>query len=50
MNLIPETVSLYLALSRTDIIVYDISTSQLNNLKSKLITYNKDLPIIKEPR
>lgn len=50
MNLIPEAASLYLALLRTDIIVYSIPTTQLNNLKFELIIYNMDLAIIRESR
>lgn len=50
INLISGADFLYLVILRTDIIVYSISTSPLNNFKFELITYNKGLVIIEESR
>lgn len=50
INLILKATPLHLSLSRTDIIVYYLSTLLLNSLKIELITYSKDSTIIRDPR
>lgn len=48
MNLILGAVSFHLVLSRTNIIVYNLSISYFNHIKTKLVTYNKDIIIIRK--
>lgn len=48
INLFLGAASLYLVLPKSDIIVYGLLNSELKNLKTKLITYKRNLAIIGE--